>query len=224
MSWRMDPSRLSVVKAVTRRMVPYLVGSDASPDGIVLRVLHHLRAQVGDRRGAAWTRPAVGRRIVSGRPIPGLLVLAAVGISVRTVVYLFNSNNFVYFFQPILRAVVTGAFFALSVVVGRPLIARFAADLLSSEVENRPAVARLFRRLTYLWAAVNGLVAAASLTLLLTVPVGVFAGTETAAVWVITCIGVVLTVSDAVRTARREGLATAVAANGRLHAYVTSSA
>ena len=84
-------------------------------------------------------------------------------------------------------------------------------------------MARLFRRLTYLWAAVNGLVAAASLTLLVTVPVGVFVGTEMAAVWVITCSGVVLTVSDAVRTARREGLATAVADNGRLHAYVIPS-
>jgi hypothetical protein len=225
-SWQMDPSKLSVVKAVTRRMVPYLVEATLIPTALfyVFFITFGLRWAIVAVVG--WTYAAVARRIISGRPIPGLLVLAAVGISVRTVVYLFSSNNFVYFFQPILRTVATGAFFALSVVVGRPLIARFAADfcLLSSEVESRPAVAQLFRRLTYLWAAVNGLVAAASLTLLLTVPVGVFVGTETAAVWVITCIGVVLTVSDAVRTARREGLATAVADNGRLHAYVTSSA
>jgi hypothetical protein len=79
----------------------------------------------------------------------------------------------------------------------------------------------LFRRLTYLWAGVNGLAAAATLTLLLTVPVPVFVGTAAVSTWIITCSGVVLTVSDSVRTARSEGLHTAVAPNGRLHAYVT---
>ena len=78
----------------------------------------------------------------------------------------------------------------------------------------------MFRRLTYLWAAVNALAAAVSLTLLLTVPIAVFVGTATVSAWVITCSGVVLTVSDSVRTARNEGLHTAVAPNGRLHAYV----
>jgi hypothetical protein len=81
----------------------------------------------------------------------------------------------------------------------------------------------LFRRLTFLWAAVNAVAAAATLTLLLTVPVAVFVVTATASAWIITCSGVVLTVSDAVRTARREGLHTAIAPNGRLHAYATRS-
>ena len=89
--------------------------------------------------------------------MPGLLVLASLGITVRTVIYLFSNNSFVYFVQPILRTVVTSAVFALSVLVGRPLIARFAADFcpLEPEVQDRPAIQRLFRRLTYLWAAVN---------------------------------------------------------------------
>ena len=123
-SWRMDPSRLSVVKAVTRRMVPYLVEATLLPTALfyVFFITFGLRWAIVAAVG--WTYAAVGRRIVSGRPIPGLLVLAVVGISVRTVVYLFNSNNFVYFFQPILRTVATAAFFALSVVVGRPLVAR----------------------------------------------------------------------------------------------------
>ena len=58
----------------------------------------------------------MGRRIVTGRPIPGLLVLATLGISVRTVIYLLSGNDFVYFFQPIMRTVATGAVFALSVL------------------------------------------------------------------------------------------------------------
>jgi hypothetical protein len=57
--------------------------------------------------------------------------------------------------------------------------------------------------------------------LLLTVPTGVFVGTAAASVWIITGTGLVLTVSDSMRTARSEGLATAVASHGRLRAYDT---
>lgn len=99
----------------------------------------------------------------------------------RTIIFLFNENHFVYFFQPILRTVATASVFALSVLVGRPLISRFAGDFcpLSRDVQSRPAVVQLFRRLTYLWAAVNAMAAAVSLTLLLTLPVAVFVGTAT---------------------------------------------
>jgi hypothetical protein len=126
--------------------------------------------------------------------------------------------------QPILRTLVTAATFGLSVVIGRPLIAKFAADFcpLSPDVLARPAIVQLFRRLTYLWAAVNASAAAVSLTLLLTVPTAVFVGTATVAAWAITCTGVVLTVSDAVRTARSEGLATAIEPNGALRAYAVT--
>jgi hypothetical protein len=206
-------------------MVPYLVEATLIPTALFYVFFITLGLVWAIVAAAGWTYAAVGCRVVTGRPVPGLLMLATLGISLRTVVYLLSSNSFVYFFQPILRTVATGAFFALTVVVGRPLIARFAADFcqLSSDVASRPEIVRLFRRLTYLWAGVNALVAVVSLTLLLTVPVAVFVGAETASAWVITCSGVVLTVSDSVRTARREGLSTAVAPNGRLHAYVTHS-
>jgi hypothetical protein len=221
-SWLMNPSKLSVIRAVVRRMVPYLIEATLVPTALFYLCLVTLNLTWAIVAALAWTYAAVGRRLVARRPIPGLLVLATLGISVRTLVYLLNENQFVYFFQPILRTVATAAFFALSVLVGRPLIARFAADFcpLTQDVGSRPAVVRLFRRLTYLWAGVNATAAATSLTLLLTVPLAVFVGTATVAAWIITGSGVVLTVSDAVRTARSEGLHTAVAPNGRLHAYV----
>ena len=60
----------------------------------------------------------VHRRARSGRTsrqVPGLLVLATLGISVRTIIYLLSSSSFVYFLQPILRTVATSAVFAASV-------------------------------------------------------------------------------------------------------------
>ncbi len=224
LSWRMHPSKFAVVGAVTRRLVPYLIEATLVPT-----VLFYVFLNLRDLRSAfvaalAWSYTAVGRRVVRGRPVPGLLLLASLGLTLRTAIFLLSGNTFIYFFQPILRTTATAATFALSVLVGRPLIARFAADFcpLTPEVSAQPAVVRLFRRLTYLWAGVNIAAAAVSLTLLLTVRTAVFVGTATVAAWVITCTGVVLTVSDAVRTARSEGLATAVAPNGSLRAYLAS--
>jgi len=210
------------VKAVGRRMVPYLIEATLIPTVLfyVFFITFELKWAIVAALG--WTYAAMARRLVTRRPVPGLLVLATVGISVRTVVYLLNGNDFVYFVQPVMRTAATAALFAVSVVVGRPLIARFAADFcsLSPEVLSRPAVVKLFRRLTLVWAGVNAVAAAATLTLLLTVPVGVFVAAATVSAWLITCSGVVLTVSDSVRTARGEGLHTAVGANGKLRAAV----
>lgn len=223
--WKLHPSKLSVVAAVVRRLVPYLIEATLIPGILFYAFLITSELKWALVAALGWSYAAVLRRLVVGKPVPGLLILGTLGISLRTVIYLFSSNSFVYFVQPIMRTVATAAVFGLSVAVGRPLIARFACDFcpLSDEVQNRPAVVQLFRRLTYLWAAVNAAAAAASLTLLLTVPVAVFVGTATASAWILTCSGVVLTVSDSVRTARDEGLATAVAPNGTLHAYVDSS-
>ncbi|HWM20712.1 MAG TPA: VC0807 family protein [Ilumatobacteraceae bacterium] len=223
-SWRLHPSKLSVVLAVIRRMVPFLIEATLIPTALFYVFFLTFELKWAILAALCWTYAAVGRRLLVGDAVPGLLVLAALGVSIRTAVFLFSHNDFVYFFQPILRTVATAAFFAMSVVIGRPLVARFANDFcpLTADVQDRPAVIQLFRRLTYLWAGVNALAAATSLTLLLTVPVVVFVGTATLTAWVITCSGVVLTVSDSVRTARREGLATAVSPNGLLHAYVTA--
>ncbi len=111
--------------------------------------------------------------------------------------------------------------FGFSVVGGRPLVARFAQDFcsLDSDVECLPAVTQLFRRLTYHWACVNLALAAVSLALLWWVSTAVFVGATTAATWLITATGVYVTVSASVRTARSEGLTTAVGSNGLLRAY-----
>jgi hypothetical protein len=220
LGWQMSPSRLTVIGAVGRRLVPYVIEATLIPTAIfyVLLVTTELRwALVG---ALAWSYSAVIRRLVAGRPIPGLLVLATLGITVRTIVTLLSGNSFVYFVQPILRTVLTAALFLGSVAIGRPLIARFAQDFcpLTADVRCRPGVTQLFRRLTYLWGGVNVVVAASSLVLLLTLPVSVFVVSAAVSAWAVTCSGVVLTVGDSVRTARREGLITALAPNGTLYA------
>ena len=221
--WQLRPSRRRVVGAVARRLVPYLVEATIIPTALfyALLVLGDMRLALGG--ALIWSYGAVARRVVGDRPVPALLILATLGITVRTIVYLLSSNDFVYFVQPILRTTLTGLMFAGSVAVGRPLIARFANDFcpLSPDVSVRPGILRLFKRLTILWALVNVLAAASSLVLLLTVPVSVFVVTAAVSAWIVTCTGVVMTVADSVTTARREGLITALSADGRLYAATT---
>ena len=219
--WLLRPSRRIVVGAVARRLGPYLIEATVIPTALFYVLLGATRELRWALLGAlVWSYAAVVRRRMAGRPIPGLLVLATLGISVRTLVFFWSDNSFVYFVQPILRTLLTAGLFAGSVIVGRPLIERFAADFcpLTPDVQERPGILRLFRRLTYLWAGANTLVAAATLTLLLTVPVPVFVVTAAVAAWTVTCTGVVLTVADSVTTARREGLITALSPTGALYA------
>ena len=169
--------------------MPYLVEATIIPTALfyVLLVLGDMRWALAG--ALIWSYGAVVRRVVGDRPVPALLILATLGITVRTIVYLLSSNDFVYFVQPILRTTLTGLMFAGSVAVGRPLIARFANDFcpLSPDVRVRPGILRLFKRLTILWAFVNVVAAASSLVLLLTVPVSVFVVTAAVSAWIVTC-------------------------------------
>jgi hypothetical protein len=141
---------------------------------------------------------------------------------VRSLVFLCSQRSFVFFLQPILGTMLTAAVMLGSIAIGRPLIGRFAQDFcpMADDLGDRPAIVRLFRRLTYLWAGVNIVIAVVNFTLLATVPVEIFVGTKTVSAWVLSCTGVALTVSAAVSTARREDIRTAVSPAGLLHAYV----
>jgi hypothetical protein len=220
-SWRLHPTKLSVVGAVARRMLPYLVEATIIPTALFYAFLAALGLFWAFLAAAGWSFACVALRLGRRKAIPGLLLLACLGISVRTGIYVWSSNAVVYFVQPALRTLLTAGAFALSALVGRPLVERFAHDFcsLDPDVQRRPAITRLFRRLTYHWACVNLALAATSFALLWTVSTAVFVGATTAATWLITATGVYLTVSASVRTARAEGLTTAVAANGRMRAY-----
>jgi len=226
MSWRLHPTRLSVVLAVVRRLVPFLIEATVIPTALFYVFLGTLGLFWAFIASAGWSFACVARRLVRRESVPALLVLACLGISVRTGIYVWSSNPVIYYLQPVLRTLLTAGVFALSVVVGRPLIARFAHDFcpLDAEVEGRPGITRLFRRLTYQWACVNLALAAVSLSLLWTVSTEVFVGATTAATWVITATGLCLTVSASVRTAKLEGLITAVGPNGLLRAYTVPAA
>jgi len=215
--WRRRPSSLvAVLFALTRRLLPYLVESTVVPT-----VLFYVVDAATDTRsallaGLAWSYVAIVRRVAVGRRVPVLLLLAALGLTVRTALYVGTDSAVIYFSQEIIHDFATAAFFAISIVVGRPLVARFARDFcsLDPEVQRRPALNRLFERVTYLWVGVNLASAVSQLSLLLTVSTPVYVGTSTVAAWTITATGAALTIWDVSRTARAEGLRAAIDPDG----------
>ena len=215
--WRRRPSSLAaVLLALVRRLLPYLVESTVIPTILFYVVDAAMDTRSALLAGLAWSYIAIVRRVVVGRRVPVLLLLAALGLTVRTALYVGTDSAVIYFSQEIIHDFATAAFFAVSIVVGRPLVARFAHDFcsLDPEVERRPVMTRLFGRLTYLWVGINLASAVSQLSLLLTVSTPVYVGTSTVAAWTMTATGAALTIWDVSRTARAEDLRAAIDPDG----------
>jgi hypothetical protein len=201
-------SKWPVLWAVARGSVPHVVEATVFPALVFWFLVMVATPGVAMVAVLVWTYGAVARRVVAGRAVPTILLLATLGLTVRTVVGLLSGSTFLYFVQPVATTVVLAGFFLGSVLVGRPVIARLAHDFcpLAPEVASRPAVVDLFAGLTLLWATVHLLNAVATFGLLVSLPVATFVALKTIACFGITIAAIVLTVTWSLRTARREQL------------------
>lgn len=197
-----------VLAAVLRRGLPNLVEATLVPTVLFLVVVAWLGPGAAMAAVLVWGFGAIGRRLVFHQRVPALLVLATVGLTVRTVVGLASGSTFAYFVQPVATTVALAGIFAGSAMLGRPVVARLAHDFvpLHPEVADRPAITHLFVGLTLLWAGVHLLTAAATFSLLVTLPVPLFVALKTAACMSITVAAIAITIVMALRTARREEL------------------
>jgi len=197
-----------VLAAVLRRGLPNLVEATLVPTVLFIVVVALIGPGAAMAAVLLWGFGAIGRRLLFHQRIPALLVLATVGLTVRTVVGLASGSTFAYFIQPVATTVALAAIFAGSAWLGRPVIARLAHDFvpLHPEVADRPAITRLFVGLTVLWAGVHLLTAATTFSLLVTLPVPLFVALKTAASMSISIAAIAITIVMALRTARREDL------------------
>jgi hypothetical protein len=200
-------SKLSVFWAVVRRSGPHLLEASLIPTALFYCCLVLVGLGAAFAAALLWTYAALGCRLVRRKPVPPLLVLGVIGITVRTTIAVASGSSFIYFAQPIAGSLIMACVFLLSVVIGKPMVERLALEFwpLTPEMLARPAVSRLLRRLTFLWAGVNLVIGATMLTLLLCLPLATFVAIKQLVSLTITGTGVALTIDRAVRTARREG-------------------
>ena len=155
-----------------------------------------------------WSWGAVIYRMARGERVSGLLMLAALGMTVRTILSVSTQSVFFYFLQPTLGTVVVAGAFLLSVPAGRPLAARLAEDFLPmpDAFRSHPAVRKYFLRITVLWALVQLANAALGFWLLISQPVPVFLAAKTAGTLALTVAAVGVSAFVFFRSMRHHGL------------------
>ena len=149
-------SKLRILDAVGRRSLPSLIEATVIPAILFYVFFTTLGPTPAMLAVLVWGYGAVLRRLVGGRGIPGILQLAVIGLTVRTIIGIL-SGTFMYFLQPVATTLALALVFFGSLMFGRPMIARMASDFcpLAPEIAGRPGVVRLFSGLTLLWALVH---------------------------------------------------------------------
>jgi hypothetical protein len=142
--------------ALVRHALPALVESTVGP-----AVVFYGALALGGLRAAlffalAWSYLALARRIAHGERPSGMLVIAAVLLTGRTVLGLVTGSAFLYFLQPTLGTFLLALAFLASVRLGHPLAERLARDFfpLDPWLLARPRVRTFFLRVSLLWTAV----------------------------------------------------------------------
>ncbi|MCB0963711.1 MAG: hypothetical protein KDA98_10490 [Acidimicrobiales bacterium] len=201
-------AKRTVLGIVARRGGPKVLEASIVPAVLFLGCLTWGSLGLAYASALLWTYGCLGRRLATGRRVSGVLVLASVGVTVRTALAVASGSSFVYFLQPIIGTVVTGAVFLGSLAVGRPLIAKLAHDFwpITPEQADRPRVIGLMRGLTVLWAGVNLATATTAFVLLSTLPMATFVAAKQASGLAITCTAIVITVAWSHRVAVQEGV------------------
>jgi intracellular septation protein A len=193
---------------VLGHVLPRLVEATVIPTVIFYAVWRTLGSWPAMMAAAAWTGGVIVRRILRTGRVPGLVLIASLGLGARTLVSILTGSTFVYFLQPAIVTAVIATTFLVSVATGRPIVRRLAAEFcpLSDADSARHGVQRLFRGLTLLWGFVLLANAVVTLVVLLTVSVNTFVIVKSIVTPGLTCAAALCTIFWAVRVARREGL------------------
>jgi hypothetical protein len=204
-------SKVSVFLSVVTRSAPRLVEASLIPSALFYCAL--VLSGIGTAYAVAilWLYGALATRLLLHRRVSPLLLLGAIGITIRTIVAVASGSSFVYFAQQVLGSLVVGCVFLASVALRRPIVEALAHDFwpLTPEMRAHPAVTRLLRRLTFLWAGVNLAIFGATFTLLLVLPLPMYVALKQPVAWAITAAGIAITIDRSVHTGRRAGFAAA---------------
>jgi hypothetical protein len=151
-----SPLPVPRLAALARHATPHLLEATLIPLALFYGGLQLLGLWAALLAALAWSYTSLLRRLVTRRRVPGMLMLGIVGLTARTALALATGSVFLYFLQPTVGTGLVAAVFLGSVLLGRPLALRLAADFMplpEALLANR-GVRRFFLRVSLLWAAV----------------------------------------------------------------------
>lgn len=159
-----------------RNAVLRLVESTIAPLAIFYGLLSLIGLKGGLLAALAWSYGVMLVRSRRDKRIPGILLLGAALLTVRTGLALATGSVFVYFLQPTLGTFALAGLFLFSIRSSQPLVERLAHDFcpLPDTLMKDGGLRRFFLRISLLWALVYAVNGAATLVLLLTSSLGTF--------------------------------------------------
>jgi hypothetical protein len=181
------------LRTMARRAVPPFIEGTLLPLGLFYLAMWALGIWGAIVISLTWSWGIVAVRLMTGRRVPGLVLIGAVALTARSLISYLAASEFMYFLQPTLATVLLAAAFLLSVPSGRPLAARLANDFLPMPgwFASHPAIRRFFIRITILWGGIQLANAGLALWLLVSQPIPVYLVTKTAATTVLMVAAVV---------------------------------
>jgi uncharacterized membrane protein len=180
------------LRRLARHALPSLLEATAIPMALFYCVLPTLGLWPAIASSLLWSYTAVGRRLLTGRRVPGVLILAVALATARTAVAAADHSAFLYFVQPVLATALVGLTFLGSAALGRPLTERLAADLIPfpEGFLSRPQVRRFFTGIAVLWGVNQLANAGVTLWLLTHEPLDVFVVAHNVASWTLAGISI----------------------------------
>jgi hypothetical protein len=131
-----------------------------------------------------WVYGGIVWRKVRGQGVPGILLLAAIGVTIRAGLAAATHSPVVYFLQPTLGTLVVSMTFLASVPLNRPLAQKLATDMvpMPEAFLRHERVRRFFLRISLLWSLVFAVNAAISLWMLFNESIGTYLWVRTSLV------------------------------------------
>ena len=193
---------------LARHALPHIVEATVIPLGIFYLSLWLIGVWGALLAAIAWSYGAVACRLITRRRVPGVLLLGATALTVRSIIAFGSGSVFVYFLQPTLGTIAVAAAFLLSVPAGRPLAERLAADFcpLPQSLLANPAMRRFFMRISLLWALTNMLNAAVTIWLLVSQDLAIYLLAKTFVSWTLTGSAIAISTVWFKRSMRRIGV------------------
>jgi hypothetical protein len=196
------------LRTLARHALPHVLEGTVVPLVLFLLTLRLVGVWGAVLIGLGWTYTAVVRRLLTGRRVPGILVLGAVTLTARTVVAMVSGSVVVYFLQPTLGTALVAGAFLLSVPLGRPLAQRLARDFcpIPEDVLANTHVRQFFRQVTLLWAVTQLANASVTLWLLFSESLATFLIAKTLVSWGLTGSAIVVSTIWFRRSMTRHGI------------------
>ncbi|RAY11154.1 hypothetical protein DPM19_32130 [Actinomadura craniellae] len=142
--------------AMLRHALPRFVEGVIAPVAVFYAALVLLGLNGALVAAVTWVYGGIAWRYLRTGSVPGMLMLAGLGVTVRAGLAAATHSPVIYFLQPTLGTLLVSMAFLASVPLGRPLAQKLATDMvpMPEAFLEHARVRRFFLRISLLWSMV----------------------------------------------------------------------